>query len=36
MPPMTAPAMKLDRGMLLMWDSKIAYRMLGGSDDGHT
>src|SRR3984893_8698923 len=36
MPPMTAPAMKLDRGMLLMWGSKIAYRMLRGSDDGHS
>jgi hypothetical protein len=36
MPPMIAPAMKLDRRMLLMWGSKIAYRMLRGSNDGHT
>jgi hypothetical protein len=32
---MMAAAMKLDRAMLLMWGSRVAYRMLGGSDDGY-
>ncbi len=33
--PMIAPAVKLDR-MLLMWNSQTAYSMLEGSDDGQT
>lgn len=36
MPAMIAPAVKLDRRMLLMWDSQTAYRILEGSDDGQS